>query len=94
MSNHAEIQYWQQHGFLQHVDYAFSRDQAEKIYVQDILKQQSTRLKQWIKQGAAVYVCGNLNGMAVGVDQVLKEILGDELVEQLKHELRYQRDVY
>ena len=91
---HAEIQYWQQHGFLQHVDYAFSRDQAEKIYVQDILKQQSTRLKQWIEQGAAVYVCGSLNGMAVGVDQVLKEILGDELVEQLKHELRYQRDVY
>ena len=91
---HAEIQYWQQHGFLQHVDYAFSRDQAEKIYVQDILKQQSTRLKQWIEQGAAVYVCGNLNGMAGGVDQVLKEILGDELVEQLKHELRYQRDVY
>ena len=91
---HAEIQYWQQHGFLQHVDYAFSRDQAEKIYVQDILKQQSTRLKQWIEQGAAVYVCGSLNGMAGGVDQVLKEILGDELVEQLKHELRYQRDVY
>ena len=91
---HAEIQYWQQHGFLQHVDYAFSRDQAEKIYVQDILKQQSARLKQWIEQGAAVYVCGNLNGMAGGVDQVLKEILGDELVEQLKHELRYQRDVY
>ena len=90
----AEIQYWQQHGFLQHVDYAFSRDQAEKIYVQDILKQQSTRLKQWIEQGAAVYVCGSLNGMAGGVDQVLKEILGDELVEQLKHELRYQRDVY
>lgn len=91
---HAEIQYWQQHGLLQHVDYAFSRDQAEKIYVQDILKQQSTRLKQWIEQGAAVYVCGSLNGMASGVDQVLKEILGDELVEQLKHELRYQRDVY
>lgn len=91
---HAEIQYWQQHGFLQHVDYAFSRDQAEKIYVQYILKQQSTRLKQWIEQGAAVYVCGSLNGMAGGVDQVLKEILGDELVEQLKHEQRYQRDVY
>ncbi|MFO1366952.1 MAG: sulfite reductase flavoprotein subunit alpha, partial [Acinetobacter sp.] len=91
---HAEIQYWQQHGFLQHVDYAFSRDQAEKIYVQDILKQQSTRLKQWIEQGAAVYVCGSLNGMASGVDQVLKEILGNELVEQLRHEQRYQRDVY
>lgn len=91
---HAEIQYWQQHGFLQHVDYAFSRDQAEKIYVQYILKQQSTRLKQWIEQGAAVYVCGSLNGMAGGVDQVLKEILGDELVEQLKYEQRYQRDVY
>ena len=37
---HAEIQYWQQHGFLQHVDYAFSRDQAEKIYVQDLCTRQ------------------------------------------------------
>ena len=59
-----------------------------------MLKQQSARLKQWIEQGAAVYVCGSLNGMASGVDQVLKEILGNELVEQLRHEQRYQRDVY
>ena len=89
-----EIHYWQQHGFLDQVDYAFSRDQAEKIYVQDCLRGQSTRLQTWVAQGAAIYVCGSLKGMAGGVDQALKEILGLDLVEQLKQEQRYQRDVY
>ncbi|ENX33624.1 hypothetical protein F889_02287 [Acinetobacter colistiniresistens] len=91
---HAEIHYWQQHGFLDQVDYAFSRDQAEKVYVQDCIKAQSARLQTWIHQGAAIYVCGSLKGMASGVDQALKEVLGLDLVEQLKQEQRYQRDVY
>ncbi|ENX56043.1 MULTISPECIES: sulfite reductase subunit alpha [Acinetobacter] len=89
-----EIHYWQQHGFLDQVDYAFSRDQAEKIYVQDCLKAQSTRLQTWVAQGAAIYVCGSLKGMAGGVDHALKEILGLDLLEQLKQQQRYQRDVY
>ena len=89
-----KIDYWQQHGFLTHVDYAFSRDQAEKIYVQDRLREQSERLIQWIAQGAAIYVCGSLKGMAGGVDQVLRELLGNEQLEQLKREQRYQRDIY
>ena len=89
-----EIRYWQQHSFLEYVDYAFSRDQAEKIYVQDCLRKQSVQLQAWIAQGAAIYVCGSLQGMASGVDQVLKEILGHEQVEQLKQQQRYQRDVY
>jgi sulfite reductase (NADPH) flavoprotein alpha-component len=91
---HTEIRYWQQHGFLEYVDYAFSRDQAEKIYVQDCLRKQSVQLQEWIAQGAAIYVCGSLQGMASGVDQALKEILGHEQVEQLKQQQRYQRDVY
>ncbi|MCH7313579.1 sulfite reductase flavoprotein subunit alpha [Acinetobacter sp. ANC 3882] len=90
----AEINYWQQHGYLDQVDYAFSRDQAEKVYVQDCLRSQSIRLQAWIQQGAAIYVCGSLKGMASGVDQALKELLGVEWVEQLKLEQRYQRDVY
>lgn len=90
----AEIHYWQQHGFLDQVDYAFSRDQVEKIYVQDCLKEQSARLQTWVAQGAAIYVCGSLKGMAGGVDQVLKEVLGLDLLEQLKQQQRYQRDVY
>lgn len=89
-----EIQYWQQHGFLEQIDYAFSRDKAERIYVQDCLRTQASRLQAWIEQGAAIYVCGSLKGMASGVDHVLKEILGDTMVEQLKLEQRYQRDVY
>ncbi|MCH7336984.1 sulfite reductase flavoprotein subunit alpha [Acinetobacter sp. NIPH 2699] len=91
---HAEIEYWQQQGFLAQVDYAFSRDQSEKIYVQDRLRQQSSHLQEWIAQGAAIYVCGSLKGMASGVDQVLQEILGTEQLQQLKREQRYQRDVY
>lgn len=91
---HTEIRYWQQHGFLEYVDYAFSRDQVEKVYVQDCLRKQSVQLQAWIAQGAAIYVCGSLQGMASGVDQALKEILGHEQVEQLKQQQRYQRDVY
>ncbi|ENU30352.1 hypothetical protein F991_01747 [Acinetobacter sp. CIP-A165] len=89
-----EIAYWQQHGYLPHVDYAFSRDQTEKIYVQDRLRQQSSRLQEWIAQGALIYVCGSLKGMASGVDQVLEELLGTEQLQQLKREQRYLRDVY
>lgn len=90
----SEIQYWQQHGFLEHIDYAFSQDQFEKIYVQDRLKEQAVRLQDWIAQGAAIYVCGSLHGMANGVESALKEILGGEHLEQLRQEQRYQRDVY
>ena len=62
--------------------------------MQDCLRTQSVQLQAWIAQGAAIYVCGSLQGMASGVDQVLKEILGHEHVEQLKQQQRYQRDVY
>ncbi|NAS00389.1 sulfite reductase subunit alpha [Acinetobacter haemolyticus] len=90
----AEINYWQQHGYLEHVDYAFSRDQMEKVYVQDCLKTHAARLIAWVDQGAAIYVCGSLKGMASGVDQVLEELLGIEQLQQLKREQRYLRDVY
>jgi hypothetical protein len=65
-----------------------------KKSMQDCLRKQSVQLQAWIAQGAAIYVCGSLQGMASGVDQVLKEILGHEQVEQLKQQQRYQRDVY
>lgn len=57
-----QIQLWQAQGFLPEVDYAFSRDQAEKIYVQHILQQKSAQLLSWIDAGAAIYVCGSLKG--------------------------------
>ncbi|OTG76614.1 sulfite reductase subunit alpha [Acinetobacter sp. ANC 4169] len=89
-----QIQLWQAQGFLPEVDYAFSRDQAEKIYVQHILQQKSAQLLSWIDAGAAIYVCGSLKGMAQEVEQTLLSLLGAEQLAQLKLEGRYQRDVY
>ena len=89
-----QIQNCQAQGFLAEVDYAFSRDQAEKIYVQHILQQKSELLLQWIESGAAIYVCGSLKGMAQEVEQTLLTLLGAEKLEQLRIEGRYQRDVY
>ena len=89
-----QIQLWQDQGLLPYVDYAFSRDQAEKIYVQHILQQKSELLLHWVETGASIYVCGSLKGMAQEVDQTLFNILGAEQLEQMKLEGRYQRDVY
>lgn len=89
-----EIATAQAKGFLAHVDYAFSRDQPERIYVQQRLREQAARLREWMQQGAAIYVCGSLQGMAPGVEAVLVEVLGAEAVEQLAESGRYRRDVY
>ena len=89
-----QLQHWQQHGFLTDLDYAFSRDQQQKIYVQDRLLQKADQLRQWIADGAAIYVCGSLSGMAQQVEQVLIQILGEIQLEQLREQHRYQRDVY
>ena len=76
------------------MDLAFSRDQAEKIYVQDRLHEAADELRRWIDGGAALYVCGSLQGMAGGVDRVLREVLGEEALQRLADEGRYRRDVY
>ena len=89
-----QIQLLQAQGLLPEVDYAFSRDQAEKIYVQHILQQKFEQLLHWVETGASIYVCGSLKGMAQEVDQTLLNILGTEQLEQLSIEGRYQRDVY
>jgi sulfite reductase (NADPH) flavoprotein alpha-component len=89
-----ELQEWLTAGDLRRLDLAFSRDQIEKIYVQDRLRQQAERLKQWLADGASIYICGSLQGMASGVDQVLNEVLGAEVVERLIEQGRYRRDVY
>ena len=89
-----QIELWQEQGFLPNVDYAFSRDQAEKVYVQHVLQQKSEQLLNWIEAGAAIYVCGSLKGMAQEVEQTLLNILGVEQLEQLRKTKRYQRDIY
>jgi sulfite reductase (NADPH) flavoprotein alpha-component len=89
-----ELQEWLISGDIERLDLAFSRDQAEKIYVQDRLRESADELKQWLADGAMLYVCGSLEGMASGVDQVLNDVLGAAEVEQLIEQGRYRRDVY
>jgi len=51
-------------------------------------------LRAWLAEGAAVYVCGSLAGMAAGVDAVLHEVLGEAGVRELAEQGRYRRDIY
>lgn len=90
----AEIEQWQADGILNKLDLAFSRDQAQRLYVQDKLREQATELSTWVAQGAAIYVCGSLEGMAAGVDSALRDILGDVALERMREEGLYRRDVY
>jgi len=89
-----ELQGWLASGDLARLDLAFSRDQAEKIYVQDRLRESADQLRIWLAEGAAIYICGSLQGMAMGVEEVLIELLGVREVEQLVEQGRYRRDVY
>ena len=89
-----ELEGWLASGDLERLDLAFSRDQATKIYVQDRLREAGEEVKRWVAEGAAIYICGSLQGMATGVDQVLIEILGAERVQVLIEQGRYRRDVY
>ena len=88
------IEAWKNMGTLKRLDLAFSRDQAQRIYVQDVLREQAGELISWIDQGAVIYVCGSIDGMASGVDQALTDILGEEKVDALRQAGRYRRDVY
>jgi sulfite reductase (NADPH) flavoprotein alpha-component len=63
-------------------------------YVQDRLRAAVDALRDWMQRGAVIHVCGSLQGMAEGVDQVLRAALGDEAVETLLENGRYRRDVY
>ncbi|RYZ94718.1 MAG: hypothetical protein EOO68_19785, partial [Moraxellaceae bacterium] len=89
-----QIQQWVDQKHIQRLDLAFSRDQAERVYVQQFLAAQRDLVQQWIEQGASIYVCGSIDGMAPAVDQVLTDILGESTMEQLIVEERYRRDVY
>lgn len=89
-----ELQAWLAQGDLARLDLAFSRDQAARVYVQDRLREAAGQLREWLDDGAAIYVCGSLDGMAGGVDQVLHEVLGEAAVNTLREEGRYRRDVY
>jgi sulfite reductase (NADPH) flavoprotein alpha-component len=95
---------WQKSGLLARLDLAFSRDQAEKIYVQTRMLENAAELWAWLEAGAHFYVCGDASRMAKDVDDALHKIIEtaggkseDEAavyVAKLKNDKRYQRDVY
>lgn len=85
---------WQAAGLLTRLDLAFSRDGDRPVYVQHLLAAAGDQVVQWVADGAAIYVCGSLEGMAGGVHQVLGEVLGTEMLEELAATRRYCRDVY
>ena len=89
-----EIEAWRTGGVLERLDLAFSRDQARKVYVQHLLMQAADTLRAWVADGAAIYVCGSLEGMSGEVHAALTSVLGAETLERLGDEGRYRRDVY
>ncbi|HEY5757150.1 MAG TPA: sulfite reductase subunit alpha [Steroidobacter sp.] len=89
-----EIEQWRARGQLERVDLVFSRDQTERRYVQHRLRECGDDLKRWVNDGAAIYVCGSLQGMAPAVDAALSEVLGADTLEELAITGRYRRDVY
>ncbi|CAB3718107.1 bifunctional nitrate reductase/sulfite reductase flavoprotein subunit alpha [Paraburkholderia rhynchosiae] len=99
-----ELEALRDSGVLTRLDVAFSRDQADKIYVQDRMREHGAQLYAWLEDGAHFYVCGDANRMARDVDAALKEVVArhggmsdekaSEYVSRLAQEKRYARDVY
>ncbi|MEX0527078.1 NADPH-dependent assimilatory sulfite reductase flavoprotein subunit [Raoultella terrigena] len=99
-----EWQSYVKEGVLSRIDLAWSRDQQQKVYVQDRLREQGAELWRWINDGAHIYVCGDANRMAKDVERTLLEVIAefgamdaeaaDEFLSELRVERRYQRDVY
>jgi sulfite reductase (NADPH) flavoprotein alpha-component len=98
---------WQDHlksGALSRIDVAFSRDQPEKVYVQDRIIEQAKDIYAWLEEGAHFYVCGDASRMAHDVNEALISVVetqggksreeAEAYVEALKKAKRYQRDVY
>jgi sulfite reductase (NADPH) flavoprotein alpha-component len=91
-------------GLLTRLDCAWSRDQAEKIYVQHKMMHNAAEICSWLDDGAHFYVCGDAKRMAKDVDATLRKIVqeqggrsleeANDFVEKLKAEKRYKRDVY
>ncbi|HEX7037879.1 MAG TPA: assimilatory sulfite reductase (NADPH) flavoprotein subunit [Pseudomonadales bacterium] len=91
-------------GVLTRHHVAFSRDQAEKVYVQDRIREQAEDVFDWLERGAHVYVCGDANHMAPDVHEALLDVVerglgrdrdaAEAYLRELKQANRYQRDVY
>ena len=99
-----ELEGYVSSGLLTCLDLAFSRDQAEKVYVQNRMTEKAPMLWKWLEAGAHVYVCGDAKRMAKDVDLALHQVVetqggltadqASEYIKKLKADKRYQRDVY
>ncbi|MEH7308843.1 assimilatory sulfite reductase (NADPH) flavoprotein subunit [Neobacillus drentensis] len=99
-----EWQKWLQNGVLTKMDVAFSRDMAEKVYVQHRMLEHSKELYEWLEEGAHLYICGDEKNMAHDVHNTLIEIIEKEgslsrekaveYLAEMQQQKRYQRDVY
>lgn len=99
-----QLEGWKSDGLLTRLDLAFSRDGAEKVYVQNRMKENGAELWSWLEQGGFFFVCGDASRMAVDVDKALHEIVAEhgkktpeqakQYVAELTKAKRYVRDVY
>lgn len=99
-----EWQKWLKDGVLTKMDVAFSRDTAEKVYVQHRMLEQSKELFEWLQDGAHLYICGDEKHMAHDVHETLIQIIETEgsmsreeaeaYLTDMQQQKRYQRDVY
>jgi sulfite reductase (NADPH) flavoprotein alpha-component len=96
-----ELQQWVETGVLHSLDVAFSRDQDEKIYVQNKINQKSGEFFNWLEKGATLYICG-AKKMSEDVEKTITELIkksgsiddADAYINELKTEGRYLKDVY
>lgn len=99
-----ELEQYQKDGVLTKLDAAFSRDTAEKVYVQNKMEENSKELFEWLENGAYFYVCGDKQYMAKDVHNMLISIIekegamtreaAEEYLSEMQKQHRYQRDVY
>jgi sulfite reductase (NADPH) flavoprotein alpha-component len=99
-----ELETMRADGHLTRLDTAFSRDQADKVYVQDRMMEQASQFWNWLQDGANVFVCGDASRMAKDVHAALHAIVekhggmsshaAEEYVHGMKEDHRYHRDVY
>jgi len=96
-----ELQQWKENGILHSLDLAFSRDQKEKVYVQDRIREHSADFFQWLDNGATLYVCG-AKKMSDDVEKTIRDLLleqgageqAENFLDDLKSKGRYLKDVY
>jgi sulfite reductase (NADPH) flavoprotein alpha-component len=89
-----EIAQWRASGLLDRVDLAFSRDQPARVHVQHLLADAGDELRRRVDGGAAIYVCGGLEGMAGAVTRTLVDLIGTDRLHHLIDTQCYRRDVY